>query len=122
MSDSRRSVKLDFTSGIPSLPPRLKVDPKTTATSVGAAQEVGFLPQQLVNRTTGKPDGRKLRSRGIKVQMNIKVTEEEKQVILDEAELFIRDQSSNIRSIGEFVVHVVDLYRKQKATSVPVGE
>ncbi len=54
--------------------------------------------------------------------MNIKVSEEEKEVILSEAEGFIRDQSSNIRTIGEFVVHVVDLYRKQKAGGANLPE
>ena len=118
MSDNRRGVKLDFTSDIPNLPIRPKVDPQITATSVVAAQEVGFLAEQgsrPVSKPLSKPDGRRLRRRGIKVQMNIKVSEEEKEVILSEAEGFIRDQSSNIRTIGEFVVHVVDLYRKQKA-------
>jgi hypothetical protein len=118
MSDNRRGVKLDFTSDIPNLPIRQKVDPQITATSVVAAQEVGFLAEQgsrPVSKPLSKPDGRRLRRRGIKVQMNIKVSEEEKEVILSEAEGFIRDQSSNIRTIGEFVVHVVDLYRKQRA-------
>jgi hypothetical protein len=118
MSDNRRGVKLDFTSDIPNLPIRPKVDPQITATSVVAAQEVGFLAEQgsrPVSKPLSKPDGRRLRRRGLKVQMNIKVSEEEKEVILSEAEGFIRDQSSNIRTIGEFVVHVVDLYRKQKA-------
>lgn len=125
MSDNRRGVKLDFTSDIPNLPIRTKVDPQITATSVVAAQEVGFLAEQgsrPVSKPLSKPDGRRLRRRGIKVQMNIKVSEEEKEVILSEAEGFIRDQSSNIRTIGEFVVHVVDLYRKQKAGGANLPE
>src|SRR5258708_16882656 len=117
MSDNRRGVKLDFTSDIPNLPIRPKVDPQITATSVVAAQEVGFLAEQgsrPVSKPLSKPDGRRLRRRRIKVQMNIKLSEEEKKVILSEAEGFIRDQSSNIRTIGEFLLHVMDLYRNHK--------
>jgi hypothetical protein len=121
MSDKRSPVKLDFISDIPNLPPRPKVDPQTTASSLEAAQSVGFLAEngpKLVSNTSGKPDGRRFRRRGANVQMNIKVTEKEKDVILQEAEELIMDKTSNIRTIGEFVVHVVDLYRKQKAGGV----
>jgi hypothetical protein len=114
MSDNRKGVKLDFTSDIPNLPSRPKVD---ATTSVVAAQEVGFLAEsgsKPVNKPLSKPDGRKLRRRGNNTQMNIKVSDEDKEVILSEAEGLIKDKSSNIRSIGEFVVYVVDLYRKQK--------
>ncbi len=117
MAERRSPVKLDFISDIPNLSPRPKADLDTTTGSVEAAQEIGFIqdpndrPSIAFNH---KSDGRRLRRRGIKVQMNIKVSEAEKDLILNEAEVLIRDQSSNIRSIGDFVVHLVDLYRSQK--------
>lgn len=50
----------------------------------------------------------------MKVQLNLKITPEEKEDILAEAQLFLQNQSTNIRTVGEFVVHIVDLYKKQK--------
>jgi hypothetical protein len=119
MSDKRSGVKLDFISDIPNLPPRPKADPLT---SVVAAQDVGFLAVQSkpAVKPINKPDGRRLRRRGVKVQMNIKVSEEEKEMILNEAEIFIRNPSSNIRTIGEYVVHVIEEYRKRNGFKAEV--
>lgn len=117
MSEKRAGIKLDFVSDIPNLPSRPKVDPLTTASSVVAAQEVGFISEagkKPAANQLGKIDGRRLRRRAMKVQLNLKITPEEKEDILAEAELFLQNQSTNIRTVGEFVVHIVDLYKKQK--------
>jgi hypothetical protein len=125
MSDSRTPVKLDFMSPVSNLSPRLKIDPLTTAASVNAAHDVGFLtePAQVtyaktVDKEQIKIDGRKLRKRAQKIQLNLKVFEEERAMILQSAEEVMDDPTSGIRTLGEFVVHAVDTYRRQKIQSV----
>jgi NAD(P)-dependent dehydrogenase (short-subunit alcohol dehydrogenase family) len=58
-----------------------------------------------------KIDGRRLRSRGANTQLNLKVTDEEKQRILDDAWRLIQDPTSPVKNIGEFVVLAVEYYR-----------
>lgn len=107
MSESRQSVKLDFMSGLESLPPRPKMDATTTQASVIAGRELGF-----AGRAPGtKIDGRRLRSRGANTQLNLKITEDEKQRIVVDASRLIQDSSSPVSSIGEFVVLAVDYFR-----------
>ena len=108
MSEARSSVKLDFTSGLDKLPPRPKMDAATTQASVLAGREFGF-----EGRHHEKLDGRRLRSRGANVQLNLKVTEEEKQRILEDASRLIQDPTSPVKNIGEFIVLAVDYYRSQ---------
>ena len=120
MSDSRTPVKLDFMTPIPTLPTRPKVDTSTTVASVSAAQDIGFLlpsPEvqtKVVDKEKNKIDGRKLRKRAQKIQLNLKVYEEEKMMILQLAEEVIEDPHSSIRSVGELVVRAVEAYRDQK--------
>ena len=107
MSETRQAVKLDFTSGFDALPERPKVDEYTTQRSVEAGRELGF-----ANRGEGtKIDGRKLRSRGPTVQLNLKVSPEEKDMILRAANQLIQDPQSPVASIAEFVVHAVEVFR-----------
>ena len=106
MSEARSAVKLDFTSGLDKLPPRPKMDAATTQASVIAGREFGF-----EGRHHDKMDGRRLRSRGANTQLNLKVTEEEKERILHDACRLIQDPTSPIKNIGEFVVLAVDYYR-----------
>lgn len=106
MSEARSAVKLDFTSGLDKLPPRPKMDAATTQASVDAGREFGF-----EGRYQQKIDGRRLRSRGANTQLNLKVTEEEKQRILHDASRLIQDPNSPIKNIGEFVVLAVDYFR-----------
>ncbi len=111
MPDTRTAVKLDFMSGLETLPPRPKVDASTTIASVVAGRELGFSGRAEPT----KIDGRRLRSRGANTQLNLKVTAEEKDAILREASRLIQDPSSPVSNIGEFVVMVVHQYAsKQK--------
>lgn len=67
-----------------------------------------------IDKVQGKIDGRKLRKRAQKIQLNLKVYEEERTMILQSAEEVMDDPNSGIRSLGEFVVHAVETYRRQK--------
>ena len=110
MPETRPAVKLDFTSGFDSLPERPKADEYTTQRSISAGRELGF-----ANRGDGtKIDGRKLRSRGPTVQLNLKISPEEKETILRAANALIQDPDSRVTSIAEFVVHAVEVFRKQR--------
>lgn len=110
MSEIRPAVKLDFTSGFESLPERPKADGYTTQRSVKAGRELGF-----ANRGEGtKIDGRKLRSRGPTVQLNLKVSPEEKETILRAANELIHDPDSRVTSIAEFVVHAVEVFKTRR--------
>ena len=106
MSEARSAIKLDFTSGLDKLPPRPKMDAATTQASVIAGREFGF-----EGRHHEKIDGRRLRSRGANVQLNLKVTEEEKERILRDAFQMIQDPNSPVKNIGEFIVLAVDHFR-----------
>ncbi len=110
MPDSRPAIKLDFTTGLDSLPPRPKMDSETTKASVAAGRDLGFTGRLGVPSL----DGRRLRSRGANIQLNLKVTAEEKDAILRDAATFILDPASPISNIGEFVVHAVEFLRKQR--------
>lgn len=107
MPEPRSAVKLDFTSGLDTLPPRPKMDAATTVASVSAGRELGF--SSRVEPT--KLDGRRLRSRGANTQLNLKVTAAEKDAILEEASRHIADASSPVSNIGEFVVLAVEHFR-----------
>lgn len=110
MSETRPAVKLDFMSGLDTLPPRPKMDAATTQASVVAGRQLGF-----AGRTDAtKIDGRRLRSRGANTQMNLKVTPDEKDRILKSAASLIQDPSSGVRNLGEFVVMAVDYYRQSQ--------
>ena len=110
MPESRPAVKIDFTSGLDTSSVRPKVDAFTTHASVVAGREFGF-----ANRGNGtKIDGRKLRSRGARVQLNLKVTEEEKDAILRAATQLIQDPESRVSNIGEFVVLAVEFFRTHR--------
>ncbi len=110
MSETRSAVKLDFTSGLDTLPERPRVDEYTTQRSVKAGRELGF-----ANREENKKiDGRKLRSRGPTVQLNLKIRPEEKEMILRAANELIHNPDSRVTSIAEFVVHAVEAFRKQQ--------
>ena len=111
MSDTRPAIKLDFMSGIENLPPRPKMNALTTQASVQAGREIGFSERGVGS----KLDGRKLRSRGANIQLNIKITEQEKAQILQDASELIQDPQSPVTNIGEFVVHAVNFYRKHRA-------
>ena len=121
MSEARKPVKLDFMSGLDKLPERPKVDEAATQAALNAGREMGFSsrvappaepePAMLIPRL----DGRRLRSRGANTQMNIKVTPEEKEMILTEAAELIQNPRSEVGSIGEFVVYAVRLYRDLKS-------
>lgn len=108
MPEERNAVKLDFVSGLENIPPRPKVDGSTTRASVLAGRELGF------SARTESPtlDGRRLRSRGADKQLNLKVTAEEKDLILRDATRLIQDPDSRVNNIGEFVVLAVDFYRR----------
>ena len=118
MPDSRPSIKLDFTSGLDQLPPRPKVDASTTHASVKAGRELGFSGRAESSRDEkaalqdNKLDGRRLRSRGANTQLNLKVTAQEKEMILRDASKLIQDPASSVSNIGEFVVQAVEFYRK----------
>ncbi|RRA50443.1 hypothetical protein [Acidipila sp. EB88] len=103
MPEARPPIKLDFTSGLDQLPARPKMDAASTQASVIAGREFGFEGRHLE-----KLDGRRLRSRGANIQLNLKVTEEEKQRIIVAASKLIQDPSSPIKNLGEFVVFAVD--------------
>ena len=107
MPETRPAIKLDFTSGLEKLPPRPKMDASTTQASVIAGRELGFAGRAPET----KIDGRRLRSRGANTQLNLKVTAEEKDMILLEASKWIQDPSSSVSNIGEFVVLAVEAYR-----------
>ena len=110
MPEVRPSVKLDFTSGLDTLPAKPKMDALATLASVTAGRELGFSSRQSAEpRAT--MDGRRLRSRGANTQLNLKVTASEKDMILAEAARHISDASSPISNIGEFVVMAVKFYR-----------
>ena len=114
MPDTRPSVKLDFTSGLEKLPLKPRADPAaTTLASVEAGRELGFSARQEAP-TPLKVDGRRLRSRGANTQLNLKVTEAEKEAILAEASRHIQDPSSPVSNIGEFVVMAVTHYKKTR--------
>ncbi len=106
MPEPRAAVKLDFTSGLETLPSRPKADAGTTLASVAAGRELGFAARIQPD----KIDGRRLRSRGANTQLNLKVTTEEKNVILKAASRLIQDPSSPVSNIGEFVVMAVHQY------------
>ncbi len=110
MPEARSAVKLDFTTGLENLPPRPKMDAATTQASVIAGREFGF-----EGRHHEKIDGRRLRSRGANIQLNLKVTEEEKNRILSDASRLIQDPNSPVKNIGEFVVLAVDYFRSHQA-------
>ena len=110
MPEPRSAVKLDFTSHLDKLPPRPKMDAATTQASVNAGREFGF-----EGRHHEKIDGRRLRSRGANTQLNLKVTEEEKQRILQDASILIQDPNSPVKNIGEFVVLAIDYFRSRHA-------
>jgi len=112
MSNTRSAVKLDFTTGLDELPPRPKRNEETTQASVSAGRELGFNTRVSSNqKPVSRFDGRRLRSRGANIQMNIKVTAEEKEMILKEASKHIQDPSSGIKNIGEFIVRAVENFR-----------
>ncbi len=114
MPEPRAAIKLDFTSGLEKLPARPKMDSTTTQASVVAGRELGFS-----GRAAGmKLDGRRLRSRGANTQLNLKVTANEKDAILNDAALLIQDPASHISNIGEFVVHAVEFLRAHRAAKV----
>ena len=126
MSEGRPAVKLDFTTGLEQLPSRPKMDEAATQASVEAGRELGFSGRQSVVPTPApvplpvvaapqRLDGRRLRSRGANIQMNLKVTAEEKEMILAEAMELMQDPRSPVGSIGEFVVHAVETYRSMKS-------
>ena len=113
-TDNRPAVKLDFTSGLDKLPPRPKMDGNTTKASVTAGRELGFSGRNEpfpISAETPVLDDRRLRSRGANIQLNLKVTAEEKEAILRDAAGFIRNPDSPISNIGEFVVHAVAFFR-----------
>ena len=113
MPDTRTAIKLDFMSGLETLPPRPKVDASTTIASVVAGRELGFSGRA----EAAKIDGRRLRSRGANTQLNLKVTAEEKDAILREASRLIQDPLSPISNIGEFVVMAVHQYVSRQTFS-----
>ncbi len=119
MSETRPSVKLDFTSGLEKLPAKLRVDPAaTTLASVAAGRELGFSARQEAPPPPPPPlklDGRRLRSRGANTQLNLKVTEAEKQAILEEASRHIQDPLSPVSNIGEFVVMAIEHYKRTRS-------
>ncbi len=110
MPDTRSAVRLDFMSGLETLPPKPKVDASTTIASVVAGRELGFSGRAEATQI----DGRRLRSRGANTQLNLKVTAEEKDGILTEANRLIQDPSSPISNIGEFVVMAVRQYASRQ--------
>jgi len=113
MSETRSAVKLDFTTGLDTLPAKPKMDATTTLASVAAGRELGFSSRQ--NPEPVVPiDGRRLRSRGANTQLNLKVTASEKDLILGEAARLISDISSPISNIGEFVVMAVKFYQSRQ--------
>jgi len=115
MPEGRPAVKLDFTSGLEVLPPRPKMDAATTEASVIAGRQLGFS-----GRTSGTiVDGRRLKSRGANTQLNLKVTANDKAMILMEASRLIQDPSSPVGSLGEFVVMAVDFYRSHHSRHPP---
>lgn len=114
MSDSRPSVKLDFTTGLDNLPPKPRMDTSVTLASVAAGREFGFSSRQEISPST-KMDGRRLRSRGANTQLNLKVTAAEKETILQEAIQHIQNPTSPISNIGEFVVMAVNFYKERSA-------
>jgi len=110
MPETRTPVKLDFMTGLDALPPRPKSNAATTLASVVAGRELGFAGRGEAT----KIDGRRLRSRGATTQLNLKVTAEEKNMILKEASRLIQDPSSPISNIGEFVVFAVEFFRSNQ--------
>ena len=114
MSDARTGVKLDFMTGLEKLPAKPRVDPvATTIASVAAGRELGFTARQEAP-TLQKLDGRRLRSRGANTQLNLKVTDGEKEAILEEASRHIQDPLSPVSNIGEFVVMAVEFYKRNR--------
>lgn len=113
MPEIRSAVKLDFTTGLDSLPSKPKADAATTQASVAAGRQLGFS-----GRTQGPIlDGRRLRSRGANTQLNLKVTPDEKDLILREAARMISDPTSPVLNIGEFVVLAVRYYGANASTA-----
>lgn len=108
MSDTRSSVKLDFTTGLDKLPPRPHVDAATTMASVTAGRELGFAGRA----PSLKIDGRKFRGRGANTQLNVKVTAEEKETILRDAIRHIQDPGTPISTVGEYIVHATELFKR----------
>lgn len=121
MHDARTPVKLDFTSGFETLPIRPKADESTTQASVAAGRELGFSARVAIPSyapsvgpvATPAIDGRRLRSRGANTQFNLKVTQAEKDMILQEATRHIQNPTSPVSNIGEFVVLAVSFYKAQ---------
>ena len=107
MPEERAAVKLDFMSGLEKIPARPKGDGATTLASVLAGRELGFSARTF----DAGLDGRRLRSRGANTQLNLKITADEKDLILQDAARFIQDPDSRISNIGEFVVLAVDFFR-----------
>ncbi|AXC15998.1 hypothetical protein ACPOL_6788 (plasmid) [Acidisarcina polymorpha] len=99
-------------AGFDELSPRPEKDEETTPALLSAGPELSSNTRVSSNqKLTRRIDGRKLRSRGANIQMNIKVTAEEKEMILREASKHIQDLSTGIKNIGEFVVRAVENYR-----------
>ena len=116
MSETRPGVKLDFTSGLEKIHARPRVDPTaTTLASLAAGRELGFSARQEAPPPPIRLDGRRLRSRGANTQLNLKVTEAEKQSILEEASRHIQDPLSSVSNIGEFVVMAIEHYKRNRS-------
>ncbi len=109
MPDARPAVKLDFTTGLDTSASRPKVDASTTLASVAAGRELGFQGRM----PSLKLDGRRLRSRGANIQLNLKVTAEEKEAIIRAAAAHIQDPSTSISTLGEFVVFAVNRLKER---------
>lgn len=103
MPDSRPAIKLDFTTGLDTSAARPRGDASTTIASVAAGRELGFQGRA----SAVKLDGRRLRSRGANIQLNLKVTAAEKEAIIRAATTYIQDPSSPVSTLGEFVVFAV---------------
>lgn len=115
MSSPRASVKLDFTSGMDRIPVRPPMDAATTLASAAAGRELGFSSRVPTSLASARIDGRRLRSRGANTQLNLKVTADEKELILREAARHIQNPESAISNVGEFVFMAVEFYRKQSS-------
>lgn len=114
MPDTRPGVKLDFTSGLDKIPAKPRADAAAiTLASVAAGRELGFSARQETP-SVQILDGRRLRSRGANTQLNLKVTESEKEEILAEAGRHIHNPMSPVSNIGEFVVMAVSYFKQNR--------